>query len=130
MKKATGPGQVETRCLPSSSGMRRLGWSLFNFDIDDATLKPEHQNWLVENLVPLFALPGVSAALRGTAAQAVDVADRLAVIFRFQARLPVDRAVGGRHEEGGRRVAQRIRNPLQRAKSADFNRKAFDFSDS
>jgi hypothetical protein len=69
MKKATGPGQVEPRCVPSTPPLRRLAWSLFNFDIDDATLKPEHQRWLDENVVPLLNLPGATAALRGMASR-------------------------------------------------------------
>jgi hypothetical protein len=54
--------------------MRRLGWSLFNFDIDDATLKPEHQTWLNDNLVPLLSIQGASVALRGTASRSGNAA--------------------------------------------------------
>jgi hypothetical protein len=69
MRKPTGPGQVEPRCLLSAPGSRRLGWSLFNFDIDDASLKPEHQRWLEDNLVPLLSFPGATVALRGLASR-------------------------------------------------------------
>jgi hypothetical protein len=48
---------------------RRLAWSLYNFDIDDAALKPEHQRWLDENVVPLLSLPGAVASLRGQASR-------------------------------------------------------------
>jgi len=74
MRKPTGPGQVETRCLVSPPGSRRQGWSLFNFDIDDATLKAEHQRWLDENLVPLLGQRGVTVALRGTASRSGNAA--------------------------------------------------------
>jgi hypothetical protein len=69
MRKPTGPGLIEPRCLVSTPGVRRLGWSLFNFDIDDASLKAEHQRFLDENLVPLLSLPGATVALRGTASR-------------------------------------------------------------
>lgn len=69
MKKATGLGQVEPRCLPTVPSRRRLAWSLFNFDIDDATVKPEHQSWLDANLVPLLAFPQATVTLHGTASR-------------------------------------------------------------
>jgi hypothetical protein len=41
---------------------------LFNFDIDDATVKPEHQAWLRANVVPAFQTsPGSGLFLQGTA---------------------------------------------------------------
>lgn len=52
MRVATGPGKVLERTPPSAtSGKTAL---LYNFDIDDAQLKSEHQKWLADNVVPLL----------------------------------------------------------------------------
>src|SRR5688572_24370861 len=68
MKKATGPAKVEASVTPQGSPVSGVVALLFNFDFDDAAVKPEHQNWLAENLVPpLKADPGQRVFLRGMA---------------------------------------------------------------
>jgi hypothetical protein len=52
MKKATGPAKVEVSVTAQGSPVSGVVALLFNFDFDDAAVKPEHQNWLAENLVP------------------------------------------------------------------------------
>jgi hypothetical protein len=45
--------------------------SLSNFDFDDATVKTEHQTWLLEQVVPRM-IPGTRVFLRGTASRVGD----------------------------------------------------------
>jgi hypothetical protein len=78
MKKATGPAKVEASVTPQGSPVSGLVALLFNFDFDDAVVKPEHQNWLAENLVPpLRTDPGQRVFLRGMASQAGNAAYNL-----------------------------------------------------
>ena len=78
MKKATGPAKVEASVTPQGSPVSGVVALLFNFDFDDAAVKPEHQNWLAENLVPpLKADPGQRVFLRGMASQAGNAAHNL-----------------------------------------------------
>ena len=78
MKKATGPAKVEASVTPQGSPVSGVVALLFNFDFDDAAVKPEHQNWLAENLVPpLRADPGQRVFLRGMASQAGNAAYNL-----------------------------------------------------
>jgi hypothetical protein len=71
MKKATGPAKVEASVTPQGSPVSGVVALLFNFDFDDAAVKPEHQSWLSENLVPpLKADPGQRVFLRGMASKA------------------------------------------------------------
>jgi hypothetical protein len=78
MKKATGPAKVEASVTPQGSPVSGVVALLFNFDFDDAAVKPEHQNWLAENLVPpLKADPGQRVFLRGMASQAGNAAYNL-----------------------------------------------------
>jgi len=67
MKSADAPDLVEPRSVPSESYLRRLAWSLYNFDVGDATLKPGHKNWIDKNLIPLLSIFGAQVRLRGTA---------------------------------------------------------------
>src|SRR5262245_14067453 len=69
MRRATGPGQVEVTPSIPTCRARSIRALLFNFDIDDATVKPEHQQWLEQNLVPLLAIRGARLGLRGTASR-------------------------------------------------------------
>jgi hypothetical protein len=47
-----------------------LSASLYNFDIDDATVKPEHRRWLDTQVIPrLKAEAGATVALRGSASR-------------------------------------------------------------
>jgi hypothetical protein len=47
-----------------------LAVSLYNFDFDDATVKPEHRNWLDTNVVQYHRIvPGLRLYLRGTASR-------------------------------------------------------------
>jgi hypothetical protein len=71
MKKATGPAKVEASVTPQGSPVSGVVALLFNFDFDDAAVKPDHQNWLSENLVPpLKADPGRRVFLRGMSSKA------------------------------------------------------------
>src|SRR2546427_5914901 len=69
MRRATGPGQVEVTPSIPTCRARSIRALLFNFDIDDATVKPEHQRWLEQNVVPLLAIRGARLGLRGTASR-------------------------------------------------------------
>jgi outer membrane protein OmpA-like peptidoglycan-associated protein len=69
MARATGPGKVEERPSPDAQAPEMRRASLFNFDIDGDTLKPEHERWLTENVVPLLSVPGASVRLRGVASR-------------------------------------------------------------
>jgi hypothetical protein len=70
MKKAAGPGKVETSPTPPGAPVAGVAALLFNFDFDDAAVKPEHQAFLSEQLVPrLIAAPGLRVFLRGTASR-------------------------------------------------------------
>jgi hypothetical protein len=42
---------------------------LYNFDIDGDLLKPEHQNWLKDHVVPQLGNPNVKIELRGQASR-------------------------------------------------------------
>ena len=78
MKKATGPAKIEASVTPQGSPVSGVVALLFNFDFDDAAVKPDHQNWLAENLVPpLKANPGQRVFLRGMASQAGNAAYNL-----------------------------------------------------
>ncbi len=66
---ATGPGRIEPRRPAGGCSPRRNGFALYNFDIDDATVKVEHERWLDENLRPLLRSPGLVIQLRGTASR-------------------------------------------------------------
>jgi hypothetical protein len=68
MRVDTGPGKVEVTPVPSSCSTRGAKALLFNFDIDDATLKRQHQQWLDENVVPLLG-PDSRIALNATASR-------------------------------------------------------------
>jgi hypothetical protein len=70
MKKATGPAKVETSRTPPGAPVTGVVALLFNFDFDDAAVKPEHRAFLVEQFVPrLTAAPGLQVFLRGTASR-------------------------------------------------------------
>ncbi len=63
MRVATGPGKIDEKPAP---GPWRFGL-LFNFDIDDATVKPEHQLWLQKVVVPVAKASGrVEVLLKGS----------------------------------------------------------------
>ncbi len=66
MRVATGPGKIDDKPTP---GPWRFGL-LFNFDIDDATVKVEHQAWLQKVVVPVAKASGrVEVLLKGTASR-------------------------------------------------------------
>ena len=71
MKVATGPGQVDVRPVNASPGRSVvLDALLFNFDIDDATVKIEHQNFLQGSVVAEFRKnPQSELFLQGCASQ-------------------------------------------------------------
>jgi hypothetical protein len=68
MRVKTGSGGVEVRPVPDTCSERRARALLFNFDIDDASLKPQHQQWLDDNVVP-FLGTATRIALAGTASR-------------------------------------------------------------
>lgn len=66
MRVATGPGKIDDKPTP---GPWRFGL-LFNFDIDDATVKMEHQAWLQKVVVPVVKASGrVEVLLKGSASR-------------------------------------------------------------
>jgi hypothetical protein len=66
MRVATGPGKIDDKPAP---GPWRFGL-LFNFDIDDASVKLEHQTWLQKVVVPVAKASGrVEVLLKGTASR-------------------------------------------------------------
>jgi hypothetical protein len=70
MRVSTGPGKVKDLTPAASEGDGVLSALLFNFDIDDATLKAEHQDFLDENVAPrLNADPLARVSLTGTASR-------------------------------------------------------------
>jgi hypothetical protein len=70
MRKPTGPAKIDTSLTPPGALVQGVVALLFNFDFDDATVKPEHQAFLSEQVVPrLTAAPGLRVFLRGTASQ-------------------------------------------------------------
>ena len=68
MRRATGPGRVDDLPTPPSPPAIVSGL-LFNFDIDDSTVKFEHVLWMELNVVSLLKSPGVQIGLRGTASR-------------------------------------------------------------
>src|SRR5262249_23536886 len=63
--------KVEASITPQGSPVSGVAALLFNFDFDDAAVKPEHQNWLSENLIPpLKANRSQRIFLRGMASKA------------------------------------------------------------
>jgi hypothetical protein len=69
MRKPTGPGKVKDNLnLPPQ---KRLGVTglLYNFDIDDASLKREHQDWLTRNAAPVASAQGAQVFLKGSASR-------------------------------------------------------------
>jgi hypothetical protein len=70
MKKSTGPSRVEELLAPPGRQDFVQGALLFNFNLEDDVVKPEHQSWLEENAVPLLRPNnGVRAFLNGTASR-------------------------------------------------------------
>ena len=69
MKKATGPAKIEILQATSEAA---IGALLFNFDFDDAAVKPEHQAWLKEHAVPSLKATNQHVFLRGIASQKGD----------------------------------------------------------
>jgi len=75
MGRPTGPGKIESLAsnaapVPAPGARAGLAARLFNFDIDDARLKPEHQNWLRSNVVAAFQRsPGSGLFLQGSASR-------------------------------------------------------------
>ena len=69
MKKPTGPAKIEILRATSEGA---IGALLFNFDFDDAAVKPEHQAWLNEHAVPSLKATNQRVFLRGIASQKGD----------------------------------------------------------
>src|SRR5262245_43124393 len=64
------PGQVRREGPPATSLTAPLEVRLFNYEINDATLKQEHRDWLTANLVPILrACPHTKLDLPGTASR-------------------------------------------------------------
>jgi hypothetical protein len=69
MRRPTGPGKIRDNLnLPPQ---KRLGVTglLYNFDIDDDSLKKEHRDWLTDNAAPLAASAGAQVFLKGSASR-------------------------------------------------------------
>jgi outer membrane protein OmpA-like peptidoglycan-associated protein len=75
MRCHTGPGKVKVLTPAAANGASALSAVLYNFDIDDATVKPEHQRWLDSQVVPrLKADARAAVALRGSSSRSGDAA--------------------------------------------------------
>jgi hypothetical protein len=75
MRCHTGPGKVKVLTPAVANGASALSAVLYNFDIDDATVKPEHQRWLDSQVVPrLKADARAAVALRGSSSRSGDAA--------------------------------------------------------
>lgn len=75
MRVPTGPGKIDEKPnLPGAAVRGKFGL-LYNFDIDDATVKPEHQDWLRQNAARLLkASPLVEVLLKGTTSRSGSMA--------------------------------------------------------
>jgi hypothetical protein len=69
MLRSTGPGKVELRPVPPVNGVTTIRASLFNFDIEGDTPKPEHEKFLLDNVVPVLANPTTRVKMRGEASR-------------------------------------------------------------
>jgi hypothetical protein len=69
MRRATGAGKVKNVSPPSQANGSGIAASLFNFDIDDATVKREHQDWLNTFLVPRLKVVPAPVRLVGSASR-------------------------------------------------------------
>jgi hypothetical protein len=67
MARNTGPGKVTDNLdkTPRSS----LTGLLFNFDVEGDAVKPEHERWLVANVIPLLACDQAVGSLQGMASR-------------------------------------------------------------
>ena len=54
MSKYRGPGRVRRESPPSYSLAAPLKARLFNYDVDDATPKKEHRDWLSDNVIAVL----------------------------------------------------------------------------
>lgn len=65
-----GPGRVRVESAPSINLVAPLKARLFNYDVDDATLKREHRDWLADEVVPVLrSCRSIQVDLRGTASR-------------------------------------------------------------
>lgn len=65
-----GPGRIRQESPKSPNLATPLRTRLFNYDVNDATLKNEHRDWLTENVVPvLTACRRTKVQLTGTASR-------------------------------------------------------------
>ena len=75
MRVPTGPGKIDDKSPPPSGPVGGKFGLLYNFDIDDATVKPEHQTWLRWNAARLLkASPRVEVLLKGTTSRSGSMA--------------------------------------------------------
>jgi hypothetical protein len=69
MAAPTGKGKVESLPIRHSCTHDEIPFRIYNFNIGDHLLKPEHEQWLRENVVPLLTVPGLLITLRGQASR-------------------------------------------------------------
>ena len=120
------PGLVERRPVAGEAYVRRLAWSLYNFEAGDATLKPGHKGWLDENLIPMLATFGARVRLHGTASASGSagvnqlLSERRVVAVRDY--LLKHRLTAGpiRTRHGGRRDRRLERRPTDGTEDARF----------
>ena len=73
MRKPTGPGQVESRCLVSPPGSRRQGWSLFNFDIATGNVSTaQNPSYASEGPVDVYNITNEPVQLGGSQCYVLD----------------------------------------------------------
>lgn len=69
MRKPTGPGKVKDNLNLPPQKRQGVTGLLYNFDIDDASLKREHQDWLTRNAAPIASAQGAQVFLKGSASR-------------------------------------------------------------
>jgi hypothetical protein len=73
MRRFTGPGKVLDNTNSPPGFLRDVLGLLYNFDVDDASLKKEHQAWLDQNVVDLLHLSrDARVFLKGTTSRSGD----------------------------------------------------------
>ena len=68
MRKPTGPGKIDESGPPSLTLRDRFGL-LYNFDIDDSSLKKEHRDWLEQVAAPIASCQAAEVFLKGSASR-------------------------------------------------------------
>ena len=83
MVRLTGPGKIREFVIPADgSPDTTISASLFNFDVDGDTVKPQHREWLTEFVVPQLGNAKVTVTLRGESSRSGSDAHDLELSIR------------------------------------------------